>query len=568
MSTRPHPCPHDDPRPSSSPLALSMAFALVAGGTILSMPVRAQIALHTFTDMAPGDEFARSVSCAGDVDGDGFDDVIVGADQCCFPTGPGYAQVLSGFDGSTIHLFNGDSTSDRFGWSVSGAGFVDADAIPDLIVGAPLDDNNGFSSGMARVFSGADGSILHSFNGSGGVGLATELGFSVSDAGNVNGDNSGDVLVGAPFDDASGIDSGSAFVFSGIDGSVLYQFMGDAIGDELGYSVSGAGDVNQDGVPDILVGAPQGVFQAGYVRVFSGADGSTLFTFVGDSAGDLLGFSVSDAGDVNNDGFYDVIAGAPGDDDTGTGAGSARIFSGADGSTLYTFFGNGSFDAFGSSVSGAGDMDGDGFDDVIVPWISAMSAKGYARVYSGQDGSVVTTFSGDSSFDGFGSSVSDTGDLDNNGIPDVIVGARVFAGDSYARTFGFCVAVFANYGSGLAGSSGWTPQIGGEGACPTPGGSFSIKITYGLGGASGVLFLGIQPLSLPALGGTILVNPVIQIPQTLGGGVPGEGSASLPVAIPNNPALLGVDLYWQGLFLDSGAVAGVSMTNGLQTEIG
>jgi hypothetical protein len=107
---------------------------------------------------------------------------------------------------------------------------------------------------------------------------------------------------------------------------------GDSAGDELGFSVSGAGDVNGDGRADLIVGVPfddnSGAGSGGSARVFSGLDGSILYTFYGDSGGDEFGISVSGAGDVNGDGYADLIVGARADDNNGDSSGSARVFSG------------------------------------------------------------------------------------------------------------------------------------------------------------------------------------------------------------------------------------------------
>jgi hypothetical protein len=106
-------------------------------------------------------------------------------------------------------------------------------------------------------------------------------------------------------------------------------FNGDSASDEFGYSVSGAGDVNGDGFDDLIVGVPRddnNGSNSGSARVFSGATGQVLYTFNGDFAGDEFGYSVSGAGDVNNDGFADLIVGARLDDNNTTNSGSARVF--------------------------------------------------------------------------------------------------------------------------------------------------------------------------------------------------------------------------------------------------
>ena len=370
------------------------------------------------------------MSGAGDVNGDGKADLIVGApgdDNNGFNSGS--ARVLSGADGSVLHNFDGDGERGQLGFSVSGAGDVNGDGKSDLIVGVPFDNSNGNISGSARVLSGSDGSVLHNFDG---LNPTSQFGTSVSDAGDVDGDGTPDLVVGIPFDNDG--NSNSARVFSGRDGSVLYNFNGVSQFDDFGKSVSGAGDLNGDGRADLVVGATSGRS----ARVFSGIDGSVLFSFNGSFDG--FGDSVSGAGDVNGDGTPDLIVGEPGADNNDFNSGSAHVFSGVDGSELYIFNGDNGGDFFGNSVSGAGDVNGDGMADIIVGapfddnnWIDS----GSARVLSGSNGSVLYNFDGDSAGDRFGWSVSGAGDVNGDGIEDLIVGAENGGanGGGYARVF-------------------------------------------------------------------------------------------------------------------------------------
>ena len=422
-------------------LAILLAcFFFSAVADSLEAQTISHIPLYTFRGDSAGDGFGISVSGAGDVNGDGTPDLIVGAPRDNNNgENSGSARVLSGSDGSILYTFDGDSAGDNFGDSVSGAGDVNGDGTPDLIVGAPGDGNNGDLSGSARVLSGSDGSVLYTFNGDKAF---DQFGGSVSGVGDVNGDGRADLIVGAITDDNDVENSGSARVLSGSDGSILYTFYGDSEFSLFGFSVSGAADVNGDGTPDLIVGARNGVrndgVQAGTARVLSGSDGSVLYNFGGDSSRDHFGDSVSSAGDVNGDGTPDLIVGVPDDDINGSSSGSARVLSGSDGSILYTFSGDSSRDFFGSSVSGAGDVNGDGRADLIVGAASDDnngSNSGHARVLSGIDGSILYGFNGDNAGDSFGFSVSDAGDINGDGIGDFIVGSPSGNDGGYVRVF-------------------------------------------------------------------------------------------------------------------------------------
>ena len=182
--------------------------------------------------------------------------------------------------------------------------------------------------------------------------------------------------------------------------------------------MSGAGDVNGDGLGDFIVGArgdsSNGPY-AGAVYVFSGADGSRLHVLHGEKGAGTFGWSVSDVADLNGDGFDDFMAGAPGTDYAGADSGSVYVFSGADGSMRYRRFdGESAQDRFGFSVSGAGDVNGDGYRDVVA------RGRSWVRVFSGADGSALQTISDRRPQSFFDMSVS-AGDMNGDGLGDVIV---------------------------------------------------------------------------------------------------------------------------------------------------
>ena len=364
----------------------------------------------------------NAVSGVGDVNSDGFPDIAVSSygEDVGTEVDAGVVRVYSGKDGALLYTFNGGAAGDQLGFSVSGAGDVNLDGYADIIAGASRASTvNGTNSGSALVFSGKDGSVLYTFLGDSAGDI---FGYSVSGAGDVNADGFPDLIVGAIQDDNNGAASGTARVFSGKDGSILYTFAGDATQNILGHSVSGAGDVNQDGFDDVIAGAPGG---AAFARVYSGKDGSTLYTFNPNSLGAFFGYAVAGVGDVNGDAFPDVVVTAIG---AGLESGGARVFSGKDGSVLHTFLGDSAGDAFGFSASGVGDINADGCADLMVGATqddTNGNNTGSVRVFSGKDGSILCTIDGPAPPGlNFGYFVDGVGDVNQDGFPDIVIGSN------------------------------------------------------------------------------------------------------------------------------------------------
>ena len=207
---------------------------------------------------------------------------------------------------------------------MAGAGDVDADGVADVIVGVTDDDTGAANGGSVRVLSGADGGELFAFHGTVPQG---RFGAAVDGAGDLNGDGHADLLAAASMSDTpNGESTGLVRAFSGADGSVLYALDGDDPGEHLGSSLAGGRDANGDGSPDFAVGASFDAAGLGSVRVVSGADGTAVVSFQGAGPNEGFGSAIDFAGDVNADGFADVVAGAFLDGEGAPDGGSARVF--------------------------------------------------------------------------------------------------------------------------------------------------------------------------------------------------------------------------------------------------
>ncbi|MGQ0592088.1 MAG: FG-GAP-like repeat-containing protein [Gammaproteobacteria bacterium] len=322
--------------------------------------------------------FAEAVAGIGDVNGDGVTDLLVGAPQQ-FVVGninQGRAFVFGGAERSLLLTVDHPAPQGLalFGSAVAGAGDVNGDGRTDLLVGAPGQRVGGRANqGQAYVLSGADGRLLLILDNPIPQADAA-FGAAVAGIGDVNGDGAPDLLVGAPEQDGSFVNEGLAFVFSGADGRLLRTLDEPAspFPALFAFAVAAAGDVNGDGAPDLLVGAPLARVGDGSGRafVFNGADGSLLRTLdlPIPETGALFAFAVAAAGDVNGDGVPDLLVGAPGKDVSETNQGQALVFSGADASVLLTLDHPNPDDlaGFGETVAGIADVDGDGAPDFLV----------------------------------------------------------------------------------------------------------------------------------------------------------------------------------------------------------
>ncbi|MFZ5476530.1 MAG: FG-GAP-like repeat-containing protein [Myxococcota bacterium] len=374
--------------------------------------------------------FAASVSGAGDVDGDGYDDVVVGAagylGAWVFHGGAGGLSTTA----TTELLGDGDSVS--FGADVSAAGDVDGDGYDDVIVG-----DSGYAShvGRAWVFRGSPAGVDAT---SGATVVGTDaysaFGSAVDGAGDVNGDGYDDVIVGSR-DGGYGSDTFAVYHGSatGLSTTRALAVSGLAV-----TAVAGAGDVNGDGYDDVVVGSPYPSSYAGAAHVLHGSaaglDATVDTTIAGAVAWEMLGAAVDGAGDVNGDGFDDLVVGAPADSGSSDGASvppAVYVFLGSASGVATTpatsLAGEAVGDAFGAAVAGAGDLDRDGYADVVVgaPGYGGDAGRAYVYVGSatGTATSATVTLTGDTALDALGTAVAGAGDVDGDGYGEYVVGS-------------------------------------------------------------------------------------------------------------------------------------------------
>ncbi len=364
--------------------------------------------------------FGGSLTSAGDVNKDGHDDIIIGARNGDNSAGVsvGIAQVFSGINGELLYQFEGEQSSDSFGYSVNGAGDVNKDGFYDVIIGAYKNDANGNAAGAAYVYSGIDGALLYHFKGESAY---QYFGRAVSSAGDVNDDGYDDVVVGAPWDKYNW-GSGQSYVkvFSGIDGSLLFKIDGFNDFDQFGLHVSQLGDVNGDDKDDFLIGSkhhtvdgdPSGN-SSGTVRLYSGADANILYTLTGEDSNDKFPYSIKAADDFNQDNIVDFLVGTHGSAD------KAILYSGLDGTKINEFIGSDGT-SYGREAASIGDINADGSPDIMVGASYTNDGDGAVHFYNGN--SYQELFKIEGGFEhGQGQYLSSAGDLDKDGERDALI---------------------------------------------------------------------------------------------------------------------------------------------------
>lgn len=416
-------------------------------------------------------QYGFSVAGAGDLNGDGYSDVAVGEPYygTTTPLVRGRVSIFHG-TGASLSLNGtreGQLSNNHFGYAVSAAGDMNGDGYGELLVGAP-----GVTSGRGRVYAyrGGSGGIEATATSTytGATGTNGRVGSSVGLAGDVNGDGYADVVVGSPYHDGAFTDGGQTLVFIGAPGTgthfttPYFTYTGTQTNEQQGFAVNTCGDVNGDGISDLVYGMP-GYGGMGRIAVHHGGpDGLTLpATAVWDQQPDFadaeMGYAVSHAGDVNGDGFADVIVGLPGINvarlylGSSTGLQTAAAWS-ATGSTVG--------ERFGVAVCSAGDVNGDGYSDVLIGASAYDSYRGRAYVFLGSATGLQPSYhwrvTGNAVQVRYGEGIACAGDVNGDGYSDIVVGASLDASDMGT--------VYGYYGgpTGLSTTASWV-EVGDQG---------------------------------------------------------------------------------------------------------
>ncbi|MFD1567449.1 integrin alpha, partial [Halolamina litorea] len=435
------------------------AIALTGAGSLADADTK-------LTGAGTNDDFGAALT-HGDVNGDGIEDVLVGAPRNNTPNGNGSGAVYVFYGPVVDREIDAESANatlygveggDGAGYSLA-AGDVDDDGTDDIVVGAPFEETGADDAGAVYVVYGGSlenrslADANHTFYGES---YGDHAGRSVATVNRTDGD---DVLVGASGNDIAAEDAGAVYVISGADPGTLNltnatpTLTGEGPGDRAGWSLDGIGDFDGDGSNDFVVGAPNNsstAADAGAAYVItanvSGTESLSNATLklAGENASDRAGWAAAEAGDVDDDGYVDVVIGAPFADATGNDSGIAYVVYGDDDTTgtanlsaVGTVIAGeeaGDYTGYSVSSAGSGDVTCDDYADVLVGAPGAnTTAEDAGAVYllaGGEDrederslSDADGTFVGEGEGDHAGYAVSDAMDATGDGDEDVLVGA-------------------------------------------------------------------------------------------------------------------------------------------------
>lgn len=383
-------------------------------------------------------EFGSSLAVLADLDGDSIEDFLVGAPDSLDPSGstnsPGAAFLHSGATGAVLHSFYGSMDWGDFGFEVAALGNLDGDGVEDFAIGdRRVSVQSVVSAGEVNVYSGANFSLLYRLSGPAAIAF---FGNSIASVGDLNGDGSPEILVGAPQEN---FDQGAAYLYSGADGSLLRRIDGTR-GEQFGATVCGGGDLDGDGAPDMLIGTNG--FNLGYwshnstdiVQAYSGRTGALLYEVLGERE---FSTSLAFIGDLNRDGCDDWVVGSPDEDSNLGGEGVVRVVSGIDGTILREFHAEASFGHYGFSLSCRLDLDGDGFRDLVIGAPRSepnfQIREGAVQVLSSRSGVTISAHEPGLVQAELGAAVAMMNDTDGDGRADLLLASPEWRDSSHQR---------------------------------------------------------------------------------------------------------------------------------------
>ncbi len=569
---------------------MRVPFALLAALSFVST-AHADTVLHTITGAQAAGETGAAVAIAGDVDGDGHADFVV--TQPNYGVAPaiperGAVRMYSGLDGHVLWTRTGSQPYQHLGAVVAAGSDATGDGVPDLLVQSPgmlwTDLFGQVRHGAVALLDGVNGNEVW-FNVNPSLSI-TAYGSALSFVPDADADGRAELAIGDPKGFGEGpayaTEAGLALVYSTAHPFALLTAYGADAFDHLGAAVAGMPDGDGDGMPELAVGVPDrdtslpvppfNLDDTGQIKIYAIASfpPSSLVRTISNSLfeGQRLGAVLASGGDVDNDGHADLLAGLP---DAGNGA--MRVYSGVAYGNVGSLLGAANLDRYGAAVANAGDVNGDGWADIIVGAPNAADVpqaftfnRGRVYTIAGRDFTTMATHTGSGNNAHLGAAVGGGADVNGDGRPDVIAGAPDQSSMGLALVLDVLddPASWSLTGNGTAGTLG-VPALTLSGPPET---CHPVTLTLGNSRPQSTpttLFLsaGFQPL-VTGLGGTLYP----QLPAIQSGIVLPVGGLAIPTNVPCDPGVWGVTVYLQQLVADPAAPQGVAFSRCLVATLG